>query len=193
MSESEKPWGFLTTHSAYSIPLEEQLPDEDEKLDAIEQHIREYMDKQEEQAINQPFELVDSGGSVFRKAWLATCENIERSIDYDTSWVNARAYYEHLSADPDVELEYGEMVKTMDTQGRYVILIHTRVGTVVLYEDSQVDDDDQFYLGGYIPHSLAQVMGFTGDISLPNFQQLVGHNGTNIGTAVENLLKDAEQ
>lgn len=117
-------------------------------------------------------------------AFNAAFEGISLEVQFKTEWKNGTGYFQCDKVD---RIPAGERAKTTDDHGRRLILIGTRLGTVVLFQRYS-ENPDVFVAN--LPYDMARVFNLSGALTSENIDFITGGSSgyMNIGTRVKDMF-----
>ena len=119
-------------------------------------------------------------GKIFQRVFRET----KSEVPFDTSWDNGTGYLDGAVSYP---VSPGEMVKTTDNYGRRVIMIGTRLGTVVVFDRYKGQTDGGVYVSNR-PQSVTIDALMTGTaIGGGEMACVLGDFCPNIGETIEEI------
>ena len=125
-------------------------------------------------------------GKIFQRIF----HEIQTEVPFDPSWANGTGYLDGAVSYP---LPPGEMVKTVDSYDRRVILIGTRFGTVVVFDRYRGQTDGGVYVSNR-PRSTTIDALMTGTaIGGGEMACILGDSGPNIGEMIEEIYAEMTQ
>lgn len=128
-------------------------------------------------------------GTIFNKAFLNSCVE---EVTFDPSWKNGTGYMDGaISADVAI----GELRKCRDDYGRRLILIGTRLGTVVVFDRYPDQTDGGVYVTNSPKGSIFSILLSGSSVGEDEMIRLLGPWGRvdqNLGWAIEQIAQDFE-
>lgn len=189
-------------------PMESNLAPNngEEDLTPTELEIRELLQRQDEEPVemvevlepSEPkFEVLEDqpeSKSYLEQSFVKMFDSIELEVGFDPSWENGTGYLDGVVHNNGLELEVGQVAKTVDDNNRRIILVHTPLGTVAFFERYTPNlNDGSFVVVCHVPHHLKYFANMSSSVSADDLVHYVGLYGPNIGEATAELLKVASK